>query len=108
MADSALSEVGNNRKPRFKIGNTEANIGINSFRFLLINYSVESNIQPFVSDVRRDCGYSFGLSHRLSVSKMTVVAESRCSHLRNGENAKTANISDIRLPKDNVPSNSSI
>ena len=56
MADLALSEVGNNRKTRLKIGDTEANISINSFRFLFINYSLKSNIESFLSDVRRDSG----------------------------------------------------
>jgi len=34
---------------------------------------------------------------------MTVVGESRYSPLKNGENAKMANIGDIRLLEDNLP-----
>ena len=75
MADSALSEVGNNPKTRLQIGDTVANIRINSFRFFFRNYSVKSNVQPFLSDVRRDSGYSFGFSHRFSVGKLTVAGD---------------------------------
>jgi len=34
MADPASGEIGDHRKTRFEVGDTEANIGIESFRFL--------------------------------------------------------------------------